>query len=162
MMTLPVNKERMAEMKTISNIDADFLLVEDNPFDAEIMFLRLKKAGYADRTFWVKSGEEALDYLLGMGDYAMRNRQMNPKVIFLDLFLPEMSGFEVLQMLKIYDWTQSIPIVMLTRSKEEMDMVDSFAKNIVICIVKPPSQAGLARALAELERLWQPNHLLPV
>jgi len=149
-------------MKTISDIDADILLVEDNPLDAEIMLLRLKKAGYAGRTLWVKSGEEALDYLLGMGDYAMRNRQMNPKVIFLDLFLPEMSGFEVLQMLKIYDWTKSIPIIMLTSSREEMDMVDSFAKSVVCCIVKPLSQEALARALAELERLWQPNHLLPV
>jgi len=149
-------------MKTISDIDADILLVEDNPLDAQIMLLRLKKAGYAERMLWVKSGEEALDYLLGLGDYSMRNRQMNPKVIFLDLFLPQMSGFEVLQMLKIYDWTKSIPIIMLTSSTEEMDMVDSFAKSVVCCIVKPLSQEGLARALAELERLWQPNHLLPV
>ena len=149
-------------MKTMSGIDAEILLVEDSSFDAEIMLRMLEKAGYAAQTIWVKSGEEALDYLLGMGDYAMRNRQINPKVIFLDLFLPEMSGFEVLQMLKIYDWTQSIPIVMLTSSKEEMDMVDSFAKNIVSCIVKPLSQEGMSRALAELERLWQPNHLLPV
>ncbi|MCX5884047.1 MAG: response regulator, partial [Deltaproteobacteria bacterium] len=116
----------------------------------------------ADRTLWVKSGEEALDYLLGMGDYAMRNRQMNPKVIFLDLFLPEMSGFEVLQMLKMYDWTQSIPIIMLTSSTEETDMMDSFAKGVVSYIVKPLSQEGLARALAELERLWKPIHQLPI
>jgi two-component system, response regulator len=74
-------------MKTKSGIDAEILLVEDSPFDAEIMLLRLKKAGYAERTLWVKSGEEALDYLLGMGDYAMRNLQINPKVIFLDLYL---------------------------------------------------------------------------
>jgi len=149
-------------MKPISEIDAEILLVEDSPFDAEIMLLRLKKAGYAERTLWVKSGEEALDYLLGMGDYAMRNRQLNPKVIFLNLFLPEMSGFEVLHLLKMYDWTKSIPIIMLTNSTEETDMMDSFAKGVVCCIVKPLSQEGLARALAELERLWQPNHLLPV
>ncbi|MBI5592445.1 MAG: response regulator [Deltaproteobacteria bacterium] len=149
-------------MKTISDNDAEILLVEDSPLDAKIMLLQLEKAGYAERTLWVKSGEEAIDYLLGMGNYAMRNRQMNPKVIFLDLFLPEMSGFEVLQLLKMYDWTKSIPIIMLTNSAEETDMMDSFAKGVVSYIVKPLSQEGLARALAELERLWQPDHHLPV
>jgi two-component system, response regulator len=149
-------------MKTISDIDAEILLVEDSPFDAENMLLQLEKAGFAERKLWVKSGEEALDYLLGMGDYAMRNLQMNPKVIFLDLFLPEMSGLEVLQMLKMYDWTKSIPIIMLTNSMEEMVMIDSFAKGVVSYILKPLSQEGLGRALAELERFWQPNHHLPV
>jgi two-component system response regulator len=149
-------------MKTISDIDVEILLVEDSFFDAEIMLLHLEKAGYVKRTLWVKSGEEALDYLLCMGDHAMRNRRMDPKVIFLDLFLPEMSGFEVLQMLKMYDWTKSIPIIMLTSSTEEKDMMDSFAKGVFSYIAKPPTQKGLARALAELERFWQPNHLLPV
>lgn len=149
-------------MKTISDVDAEILLVEDNPDDAECMRLLLEKLGYAERTIWVKSGEEALDYLLGMGDHAMRNRQMNPKLIFLNLLLPEMSGFEVLQMLKMYDWTKSVPVIMLTNSREEKSRISSFARGVVSYIVKPLSQEGLASALAELDQLWQPHHQLPV
>ena len=142
--------------------DVRVLLVEDSPFDAEIVLRQLQKAGYARDVLWVQSGEEALDYLLGMGHYADRDRRVNPEVIFLDLFLPKMGGFELLQLLKVYDWTKSIPVIMLTNSHEEMDMIDSLSQGVVSYIVKPLSQEGLQNALAALEHFQTPKHHLPV
>jgi CheY-like chemotaxis protein len=103
---------------------SDILLVEDNPNDAELTMRALKKSGLADRLTLVQDGAEALEYLFAQGRYAQRDVESRPKVIFLDLKLPKIDGIEVLRRVRADERLKSIPVVVLTSSHEERDVVD--------------------------------------
>src|SRR5688572_18164435 len=115
----------------------DFLLVEDNPNDLELTLHALKKHSIASRIHTARDGAEALDFIFGEGDYAGRSLDQGPQVILLDLKLPLVDGLEVLEKVKSDPRTRSIPVVMLTSSREERDIVESYELGVNSYIVKP-------------------------
>ena len=103
----------------------EILLAEDSAADAEMTMRTLRKRGIANRVVWVKDGVEALDYLFCEGSWADRP-DGNPKLVLLDLKMPRMDGLQVLQRMKQDARTQTIPVVMMTSSREEGDMFASY------------------------------------
>jgi CheY-like chemotaxis protein len=117
--------------------DVEILLVEDNPEDAELTLRALKKNNLANKIFHVKDGAEALEFLFAEGAYASRRIESPPRVVLLDLKLPKVSGLEVLQKLKSDERTRMVPVVVLTSSKQDRDMVESYKLGVNSYIVKP-------------------------
>lgn len=115
---------------------AEILLVEDNPNDEMLALLAFKRSNMADHVFVVRDGVEALDYVFRKGDYASR-RSANPKVILLDLKLPLIDGIEVLRQIRNDPKTASIPVVMLTTSSEDRDLIETYRLGVNSYIVKP-------------------------
>ncbi len=132
----------------------DILLVEDNASDAELCLRALKKNNLANKLFWVKDGAEALDYIFGDGEYADREVENGPHVILLDLRLPKVDGLEVLQKLKSDERTKVIPVVILTSSDEDRDVVESYKLGANSYIPKPVEFDQFARVVAEMGMYW--------
>jgi two-component system response regulator len=116
--------------------DAEILLVEDNPNDEMLALLAFKRSNIVNRIYVVRDGVEALDYVFRKGAYAGR-RIENPKVILLDLKLPRIDGIEVLRQIRNDPLTASIPVVMLTTSSEDRDIVETYRLGVNSYIVKP-------------------------
>ncbi|MEZ4598338.1 MAG: response regulator [Syntrophotaleaceae bacterium] len=129
------------------------LLVEDNPHDAELTMEGLAEHHIANRVTWVKDGEEALDYLLARGKYAAAEPG-NPAVILLDLKLPKVDGLEVLRTIKTDDVLKFIPVVVLTSSREEQDMVESYRLGVNAYVVKPVNFHNFIDAVKDLGAFW--------
>ena len=108
------------------NSEVEILLVEDNPNDAELAIRALKKNNLVNNVIRVCDGEEALDFIFARGKYKERKKENTPKVILLDLKLPKIDGLEVLKALKSDPVTKIIPVVVLTSSREEKDMIESY------------------------------------
>jgi len=115
----------------------EILLVEDNPSDQELTIKALKKYNFSNNITMVENGADALDYIFAEGAYSSRNILLNPKLILLDLKLPKVSGLEVLKKIKSDQRTKKIPVVMLTSSKEEKDIIESYEYGVNSYIVKP-------------------------
>jgi CheY-like chemotaxis protein len=131
----------------------DILLVEDNPLDAELTMRGLKDQKLANNITWVKDGEEALDYVFRRGAYAGRTGE-GPRLILLDLKMPRVNGIEVTRAIKADDRTKRIPIVVMTSSKEESDIVDSYNLGANSYIVKPLSFESLAEVARQAGFYW--------
>lgn len=131
----------------------EILWVEDNPNDIELSLLSLKKHNLANRVYVVEDGAEALDYLFCKGNYATRT-STQPKVIFLDLKLPKVSGLDVLKTLRADESTRRIPVVVLTSSQEERDVVQSYDLGVNSYVVKPIDFSSFATVIAELGFYW--------
>lgn len=114
----------------------EILLAEDNPTDAELTLRALKKNHVANRVVWVKDGSEALDFIFRRGAYAGRANG-NPRLILLDLKMPKVDGLEVLGKVKADNHTKAIPVVIMTSSHEERDLVESYKLGANSYIVKP-------------------------
>jgi two-component system response regulator len=123
-------------MSTI-NHEVEILLVEDNPGDAELAMRALKKNNLANNVIRVCDGEEALDYIFARGQFKGRERLNLPKLILLDLKLPKIDGLEFLKIIKVDPITKLVPVVVLTSSKEEKDMIESYRLGVNSYIVKP-------------------------
>lgn len=132
----------------------DILLVEDNPNDAELTLRALKKNRIANDIHWVKDGAEALDYFFATGDYSERDSSITPKLVILDLKLPKVDGLEILRIVKADERTKHIPIVVLTSSREESDIVASYKLGANSFIVKPVDFAKFIEAVKELGMYW--------
>ena len=132
----------------------DILLVEDNPHDLELTLRALKKANISNRIEVARDGVEALDLVFCRGPYAGRKIGDGPRVILLDLKLPKIDGLEVLRAIKGDARTRSIPIVVLTSSKEQRDVVDSYNLGVNSYIVKPVNFERFAEAVKELGFYW--------
>ena len=115
----------------------DILLVEDNPTDRELALRALRKHQLADSIQVVQDGAEALDFLFATGVYANRRKANRPRVVLLDLKLPKVDGLEVLQRLRADPLLRTIPVVMLTSSREERDLVESYRLGANSFVVKP-------------------------
>jgi two-component system, response regulator len=143
------------EDKNMTNIsEVEILLVEDNPNDAELALRALRKHNLANKIHLVKDGAEALDFIFGNGAYAGRNIGNKPKVIFLDLKLPKVDGLEVLRKVKSDERTKTIPIVVLTSSHEERDLVESYKFGVNSYIVKPVDFDKFIQSVAQLGMYW--------
>src|ERR1700746_1365831 len=121
----------------MSSQGVEILLVEDNPDDEELTLHALKKVNLANRIDVVRDGEEALEYIFCTGAYSPRVIENGPRMILLDLKLPNMDGLEVLQRVKADARTRMIPVVVLTSSREERDIVESYQLGVNSYIVKP-------------------------
>lgn len=142
--------------------DVEILLVEDNPNDAELALRALKKNNLANKIHLVKDGAEALEFIFAAGAYAGRNIGNKPKVIFLDLKLPKVDGLEVLRKVKSDERTRAIPIVVLTSSHEERDVVESYKFGVNSYIVKPVDFDKFIHAVAELGMYWMLLNKQPI
>lgn len=136
-----------------SNI-IDILLVEDNPHDAELMIRALKKRHLANPVHLVEDGEAALDFLFARGRYANRDCSRHPKVIFLDLKLPKLDGLEVLKAIKSVDTTRTIPVVVVTSSKEDPDIATAYSLGANSYVVKPVDFDAFLDAISNLGFYW--------
>ncbi len=134
--------------------EVEILLVEDNPNDAELTMRALKKQNLANRLHLVKDGAEALDFIFAKGNYSNRNSNIKPKVILLDLKLPKVDGLEVLKKLKEDEQTKKIPVVVLTSSREEEDMVKSYSFGVNSYIVKPVDFEKFMTSVSDLGLYW--------
>lgn len=131
----------------------DILLVEDNPNDAELAIRALRKHNLADHLEWVRDGAAALDFLFQRGDYAGRSSVL-PKVVLLDLHLPRVNGIEVLSQIRADPATHDLPVVVLTSSKEERDLVATYELGVNSFVAKPIAFDEFARTVAELGMYW--------
>lgn len=138
----------------MSNHDAEILLVEDSMEDAEMTIRALKKVNLANKLVHVKDGREALDFLFGTGSYAGRDAKNVPKVILLDIKMPKVDGIEVLKQIKANDNTKFIPVVIMTSSSQEKDIVTSYELGVNSYVVKPVEFESFAKAVSELGLYW--------
>jgi two-component system response regulator len=134
--------------------DVNILLVEDNKSDAMLTIRTLKKYNLAHNLVHLIDGAEALDFIFGKGEYAGRNIANKPKVIFLDLKMPKVSGLEVLRIIKSDERTKLIPVVMMTSSKEEKDIVESHLLGVNSYVVKPVEHESLSKIVGDLGTYW--------
>ena len=131
----------------------EILLVEDSSADAEMTMRTLKRRGIANNIQWVRDGVEALDYLFCTGDYADRINGY-PKMVLLDLKMPRMDGLQVLERMKQNAHTKSIPVVMMTSSREEGDLVASYRLGVNSFVVKPVDFGEFAETVAQVGMYW--------
>ena len=130
------------------------LLVEDNLLDAEMTLRALKSSRMASEIVHVKDGEEALNWLFGEGEFAGRDYSLKPKVVLMDLKLPKINGIEALRAIRSDERTKCLPVVMLTSSKEEQDIVQSYKLGVNSYIVKPVGFENFSKAVAEVGHYW--------
>jgi CheY-like chemotaxis protein len=134
--------------------EIEILLVEDNQDDLEMALRALRKANIANRIQAARDGAEALDFIFCQGAFAGRTFESPPKVILLDLKLPKIDGMEVLKRIKGDARTKMIPVVILTSSKEQKDVIESYKLGVNSYIVKPVNFEQFAKAVQELGMYW--------
>lgn len=134
--------------------EVEILLVEDNENDAELTMRALRQHNFANRVVHVKDGAQALDFLFATGDYAHRNVENGPKVVLLDLKLPKVDGLEVLKRIKSDARTRMTPVVMLTSSAEESDLIESYKFGVNSYIVKPVEFEAFVSAVSKAGYYW--------
>ena len=132
----------------------ELLLIEDNPQDLELALLALQQGSVPPRVHVARDGAEALDFIFCQGPYADRHITNQPKVILLDLKLPKVDGLEVLKRLKQDPRTAIIPVVVLTSSKEQSDVVESYKLGVNSYIVKPVNFERFTEAVRDLGLYW--------
>ena len=132
----------------------DLFIVEDNPHDLELILRALKKGQIETHMEVAKDGVEALDFVFCRGRYAERAAAQVPKVILLDHKLPKVDGMEVLRQIKSDKWLKVIPVVMLTSSQQERDILESYNLGVNSYIVKPVDYSKFSETIAHLGRYW--------
>lgn len=132
----------------------EILLVEDNPNDVELALYAFAQHKFANPIVTARDGEEALDYLFCTGKYADRTDQRNPCVVLLDLKLPKVDGLEVLKIIKSDNRTRMIPVIILTSSNEETDLVKSYHLGVNSYILKPVDFDQFVEAMRHLGNYW--------
>lgn len=134
--------------------EVEILLVEDNPQDLELTIRALRKANLANHIQVARDGEEAIEFIFCEGPYSNRKIEDKPKVILLDLKLPKIDGLEVLERIKNDERTKDIPVVVLTSSREQKDVIESYQLGVNSYIVKPVSFDQFIEAVRNLGMYW--------
>lgn len=132
----------------------ELLLVDDSPTDAELCIRTLKKHRLANSIVWVKDGEEALDFLLGRGKFAGHKAEHPPKLILLDLRLPKVDGLEVLSQVRADERLKTVPVVILTSSKEDHDVAESYQRGANGFVSKPVEFGEFSDVVTRLGLYW--------
>jgi CheY-like chemotaxis protein len=134
--------------------EVELLLVEDDPNDVELTLIALRKHKLANMIHVVRDGEEALDFLFSRGQYTHRGHNGPPKVILLDLKLPKVSGLEVLKVIKSDPRTKTVPVVVMTSSGEQRDIVEGYRLGVNSYIQKPIDFEQFQSIIRELGYYW--------
>lgn len=138
------------------------LLVEDNPNDEELTIHALRKGGVANGIVVVRDGAEALDYLFGQGAFTGRDVGDLPAIVLLDLNLPKLGGIEVLRRLRADQRTRLVPVVILTSSREDRDLISGYTSGANSYVVKPVKFADFQEAVRQVGLYWlMVNERLP-
>jgi CheY-like chemotaxis protein len=132
----------------------EILIVEDNPNDAQLTMRSLKKNNLANKIMHVSNGQAAVDYLFGEGEYQGRNVLDQPKVVLLDLKLPKLNGLQVLARIRGDARTKMLPVVILTSSQQESDLIESYKLGANSYIVKPVEFENFAKSVQEVGLYW--------
>jgi CheY-like chemotaxis protein len=132
----------------------DILLVDDNPDDIDLALYALRRNQLANHIHVVHDGVEALDFLFCKGEYANRSCSQNPKLVLLDIKMPKINGLEVLKEIRSDERTAGIPVVILTTSKEERDLIESYRLGVNSYIVKPVDFEQFSDAVRQLGFYW--------
>lgn len=132
----------------------EIVLIEDNHFEAELAIKALEKHHLANKLIHIDDGEEALDFVFSREKYANRASMPQPKLILLDLKLPKVDGLQILKEIKSNEETKSIPVVVLTASMEERDIVESYKLGANSYLVKPVNFESFSKSIAELGFYW--------
>lgn len=134
--------------------EVGILLVEDSPTDAELTLRALHKCHLANRVVHVTDGQAALDWLFGAGAHAGRDANQHPKLVLLDLKLPKVDGFEVLRAIRSHERTQLLPVVVMTSSAEQRDVIASYQLGVSSYVVKLVNFEAFSAAVADLGHYW--------
>ena len=132
----------------------EILLIEDNPYEAELAIHSLKKYNFTNNLHHIDDGAEALDFIFERGQYESQGTMAKPKLILLDIKLPKIDGIEILRQLKANEKTKMIPVVILTSSKENQDIKICYELGANSYIVKPVDFDSFSKAVAELGMYW--------
>jgi CheY-like chemotaxis protein len=139
----------------------EVLLAEDSARDAEMTRRALRQFNFGNRLHWVKDGAEALDFIFCRGAYAGRDAARPPKLVLLDLKMPKVDGIEVLRQVKSDDQMRAIPIVVMTSSNEERDVIESYRLGANSYIVKPVEFGAFAEVVANIGLYWVLSNRVP-
>jgi two-component system response regulator len=133
---------------------AEILLVEDDPNDLELTLHALRRPDFAGQIQVVRDGAEALDFMFCTGPYAGRDPRHRPRLVLLDLRLPKMTGLEVLQHLKSDERTRTMPVVVLSSSREDRDIAESYRLGVNSYVVKPVDFEQFRRTVQQVGLYW--------
>lgn len=145
----------------MSYTEVEILLIEDNPEEAELAIRSLRKYNLANKLLHIDDGAEAIDVIFSKGKYAGNKNPLQPKLILLDLKLPRVDGLEILRQIKSDEQTKLIPVVVLTSSKEETDIIESYRMGVNSYIVKPVNFDSFTKAVSELGLYWVVHNQSP-
>ena len=134
--------------------EIEILLVEDDPADAELTMLSLRKEGLANRIVVARDGAEALDFLFCRGEFSARSFQAPPRLVLLDLKLPRLSGREVLRAIKSDERTRAIPVIVLSSSNQDRDLVDCYQLGVNSFIQKPVDLNKFQETVRQFGLYW--------
>lgn len=138
----------------MNNLNVEILLVEDNPNDLKLTLHAFKQHNLSNQISVVRDGEEALEFIFCTGAYSHRTVENGPKIVLLDLNLPKVDGIEVLRQMKAHPRTRMIPVCVLTTSREERDIVESYELGVNSYIVKPVDFEQFVEAVRTLGLYW--------
>jgi len=138
----------------MENREVEIVLVEDNLQDAEMTIRALTRNGISNKIIHLKNGVEAIDFILGIGQFDGRNVSVRPKVILLDLKMPKINGIEVLRKIKSDTNAKTIPVVVLTSSKEDPDISTCYDLGVNAYVVKPVGFENFSKAVSEIGLFW--------
>lgn len=144
----------MTGQQTLTNREKVILLVEDNPDDRDLTLIAFREANILNEVIVCHDGEEALDYLFARGAYSGRDTRIMPQVILLDLKLPKVDGLEVLRCIREDRRTKLLPVVILTTSKEQRDLVESYELGANSYVRKPVDFSKFIEASRQLGLYW--------
>ncbi len=142
--------------------NVEILLIEDNPDDVELTLRTFQESRIANRIHVARDGAEALEFIFGTGAWTGRSLLNGPRLILLDLKLPKVDGFEVLRQLKTDPRVKILPVVVMTSSQEERDLVESYHLGVNSYIVKPLNFEQFARVVRELGHYWMVLNKIPI
>lgn len=134
--------------------NVEILLIEDNPHEAQLVIRTLKKNNLANHLLHIDDGAEALSFIFATQKYSDRKIEDHPKLILLDLKLPKVDGLEILKQVKSDERTKSIPVIVLTSSREEQDLIKSYQLGVNSYIVKPVDFESFSKSVTELGLYW--------
>jgi len=138
----------------MENNHVDILLVEDNPYEAKLTIMSLQEQNMSNKLHHVDDGAEALDFLFARGEYQNRQNEANPKLILLDLNMPKIGGLEVLKEIRSDERTKAIPVVILSSSKQDADVIAGYMLGVNSYVVKPVDFDVFSKAISDLGNYW--------
>lgn len=136
------------------NQAVEILLVEDNPSDAKLTIRALQKSNLCNNIIHLSDGADALDFIFAQGKFRDRNISNRPKIVLLDLKMPKIGGIEVLQKIKADPRTKTIPVIVMTSSKEDSDITQCYTLGVNSYVVKPVGFENFSKAVVELGMYW--------